>query len=84
VPSFVFTTPEPDHQQPNPAAQRFVDRARVTGVRKTAGGTKVIINDRVYRLNDLIDRTLGLRLTEAEGDHLVFTDEYGHRYLRNF
>jgi len=84
APVFVFSQPEPDHSKPNPASQRFVDRVRVTGVRKTSSGAKVMINEKVYRINDVVDQTLGLRLVEAESDRLVFTDEYGHRYVRNF
>jgi hypothetical protein len=84
APVFVFTQPEPDHSKPNPASQRFVDRLRVTGVRKTSSGAKVMLNEKVYRINDVVDQTLGLRLIEAESDRLVFTDEYGHRYVRNF
>jgi len=84
APVFVFSQPEPDHSKPNPASQRFVDRVRVTGIRKTSSGAKVMINEKVYRINDIVDQTLGLRLVEAESDRLVFTDEYGHRYVRNF
>ncbi len=84
APVFVFSQPEPDHSKPNPASQRFVDRIRLTGIRKTASGAKVMMNEKVYRINDVVDQTLGLRLIEAESDKLVFTDEYGHRYVRNF
>jgi len=84
APVFVFSQPEADHSKPNPASQRFVDRIRLTGIRKTASGAKVMMNEKVYRINDVVDQTLGLRLIEAESDKLVFADEYGHRYVRSF
>jgi hypothetical protein len=42
------------------------------------------MNERVYRLNDVIDHTIGLRLKEINATNLVFIDETGATYMRNF
>jgi hypothetical protein len=38
----------------------------------------------VYRLNDVVDYTLGLRLTKVTADGLTFTDANGTTYVKNF
>ena len=69
---------------PNPKAAAFVDTLKVSGIRASASDPKVLMNDRVFRLNDLIDRTTGLRLLEINPGHLVFMDEAGATYTKNF
>ena len=34
---------------------RFVDNVRVTGVRSSGGESRVLMNDKVYRVNDIVD-----------------------------
>jgi hypothetical protein len=41
------------------------------------------MNDRVYRVNDLVDRNLGVRLTKVESGRLTFTDASGAVYSKN-
>jgi hypothetical protein len=74
----------PDPTKPNPKAQTFVDTIKVTGIRAFGDESKVLMNDRVYRLNDIVDRSLGLRLIEVSNERLVFVDENGIRYTRYF
>jgi hypothetical protein len=64
--------------------QAFVDRLRVTGIRISDTGNKAILNDHLFRVNDLIEPGLGLRLTGIEPSLLTFTDETGETYLRHF
>ena len=42
------------------------------------------MNDRVYRVNDVVDRTLGVRLTKVSTDSLTFTDANGVTYVKYF
>ena len=67
-----------------PRVQAFVDAVRVTGIRSSGADSKVLMNDRVFRLNDIVDRSLGIRLTEVRTDSLTFVDENGFAYLKNF
>jgi len=70
--------------RPDARAQAFVDALRVTGIRASGSDSKVLMNDRVFRLNDIVERTLGLRLTGVAADRLSFTDPNGLVYTRNF
>lgn len=69
---------------PNPKVSAVVDLLRVSGIRASANDPKALMNDRVFRLNDLVDRGTGLRLLEITPGHLVFIDEEGATYIKNF
>jgi hypothetical protein len=60
----------------------LLDKLRVTGVRGTGIEARVLMNEKVYRINDLIDRELGLRLTEVSSNLLVFVDASGRKYQK--
>ena len=77
-------TPPTTVAKPDARAQAFVDALRVTGIRASGNDSKVLMNDRVFRLNDIVERTLGLRLTGVAADRLSFTDPNGMVYTRNF
>jgi hypothetical protein len=62
----------------------FIDAIRVAGIRSSGTESKVLMNDRVYRLNDMVDYTLGIRLTKVATDGLTFTDANGTTYVKNF
>lgn len=77
---------------PEPAAEgsledrinTFVDKLRVTGIRTSDSGSKVLMNDHVYRVNDLVDRKLGLKLVKIAPDSLTFADAKGATYVKSF
>lgn len=58
----------------------FLDAIRLKGVRATGADSRVLLNEHVYRLNDVVDRSLGLRLTKVESGKLTFTDANGVVY----
>jgi hypothetical protein len=62
----------------------FVDAIRVTGIRSSGNESKVLMNDRVYRVNDIVERALALKLVKVESDMLTFTDANGVVYTKNF
>jgi hypothetical protein len=64
--------------------QSFVDRLRVTSIRISDTGNKAILNDRLFRVDDIVEPSLGLRLTDIQPKLLTFTDESGETYLRRF
>lgn len=71
--------PRPDDRIP-----AYIESLRVAGVRLLEGDSRVLLNDRVFRLNDIVDRGLGLKLVEARPGTLVFTDANGFRYEKKF
>jgi hypothetical protein len=83
-PTALPVTVMPEPAKPSAQIQTLVDGFRVTGVRVSSTDSKVLMNDRVYRINDTVERTHGLKLVEVNADHLVFVDEHGFRYQRNF
>ena len=47
-------------------------------------GSKVLMNDRVYRTGDTIEHQLGIKLAAITAGSLTFEDDKGARYTRNF
>jgi hypothetical protein len=43
----------------------------------------VLIGERVYKVNDIVDRTLGLRLIKVSPGVLTFADANGATYAKN-
>ncbi|HTQ31229.1 MAG TPA: hypothetical protein VMI53_08465, partial [Opitutaceae bacterium] len=80
----VSVAPPLDPTKPDPKILAYVDALQVAGVRITSAGGKVLMNDRVYRQNDVVDRLLGLRLKKIGDDTLIFIDERGVTYTKNF
>jgi hypothetical protein len=74
----------PSVAQADPQVQIYIDALKVAGIRSSGGDSRVLMNDRVYRLNDIVDRNLGIRLTKVEPDALTFTDAKGFIYLKTF
>jgi hypothetical protein len=69
---------------PDERVAAFVDAIRVTGIRSSGAESRVLMNERVYRVNDLVERTLGVRLVKAAGDSLTFADPRGFTYVKQF
>lgn len=70
-----------------PRAINFIEGLRVTGIRVSGTDpkdSKVLMNDRVYRLGSLVDAEMGLRLVGIAAVSLTFEDERGARYTRLF
>ncbi len=61
----------------------YLDNLRVLGVRFSGLDSKVLIGDRVFRINDIIERNFGLRLVEVQPDRLFFVDARGAAYTKN-
>ncbi|PTY04764.1 hypothetical protein DB347_18850 [Opitutaceae bacterium EW11] len=64
--------------------QGMVDKFRIAGIRLSDTDSKVILNDHLFRQNDLIEPSIGLRLTKIEPHTLTFTDAEGNTYVKRF
>jgi len=69
---------------PDPKILAYLDALQVAGIRVSDTGSKVLMNDRVYRECEIVDHLLGLRLKKVESDTLTFVDERGVVYTKNF
>ncbi len=86
----VITVPAAEAARPlapgklEPRAITFIEAIRVTGIRASGSDRKVLMNDRVYRLGDLVEPEMGLTLVGIATNALTFQDERGAKYTRNF
>ena len=62
----------------------FIESLRIAGIRASATDSKVLMNDRVYRIGDIVEHELGLKLIGITASSLTFEDERGARYTRSF
>jgi hypothetical protein len=67
-----------------PRAMNYIEGLRVAGIRASATDSKVLMNDRVYRVGDVVEHEMGLKLVGITSSSLTFEDERGGRYTRNF
>lgn len=83
--------PAPSIAPPAPAApagsayaiNQFVQSLELSGIKRAGTDSKVLLEGRVYRLDSLIHRGYGLRLTEIGEQTLVFTDHAGKQYFKS-
>ena len=74
----------PSPVNPSARIQNFIDRLRVTGIRLSDKGTKVILGDRLFTIGEVVDNGLELRLIKAEQGVLTFSDANGKTYIKLF
>ena len=92
VAAVVGPPPEPAPAPVKPAgppkmdlkAINYIEALHVAGIRASATDSKVLMNDRVYRVGNIVEHELGLKLTEITSSSLSFEDEHGASYTRNF
>ena len=91
IPSQAVHTGAPVAAPPRPVAPvrnagilKYIENARVAGVRVAGDDSRVLMNDHVYRINDVVSTDLGLRLTGVGATALTFVDEHGLVYTKNF
>lgn len=73
-----------DKPKASPRMIAIVEALKVAGIRAAGAESKVLMNDRVYRLNDTIEHELNIRLTGVTAKSLTFEDDRGATYTRNF
>ena len=71
-------------QARNDLVQGIIDRFRISGVRTSGADSKALIDGHVYKVNDIVEKTIGLRLVKVESDTLTFVDRNGDTYTRSF
>lgn len=78
------TVVAPAPPKPSEQVQAFVDAVRVAGIRASGDDSRVLMNGRQYRLNEIVDRSLGIKLVKVEGNCLTFADPSGVIYRKYF
>lgn len=67
-----------------PRALTYIESIRVMGIRASATDSKVLMNDRVYRVGDTVEHEMGLKIVGITANSLTFEDERGGRFTRTF
>lgn len=89
----VVELPKPEPVKPavpgklEPRAINYIEGIRVAGIRASGidgRDSKVLMNDRVYRMGDMVEHELGLKLVGITSASLTFEDERGAKYTRSF
>ena len=62
----------------------YIESLRIAGIRASATDSKVLMSDRVYRVGDIVEHEMGLKLIAITSGSLTFEDERGARYTRTF
>lgn len=71
-------------QARNDLVQGIVDRLHVSGARAAGADSKALVDGHVYRVNDVVDKTVGLRLAKVEPDRLTLVDAEGNTYVKAY
>ena len=92
LPAYVAPPAPPPSPTPDPVVgvtitqearvYAVLDSLRITGVRGLGFEARVLMNEKIYRINDMVNRELGLRLSEVLPSLLVFTDATGGTYKK--
>jgi hypothetical protein len=64
--------------------QGVVDGYHISGVRLAGAGSKALVDGHVYKLNDIVDKSLGLKLVKVDDGQLTFVDRDGNTFIRTF
>lgn len=89
----VAAAPAPEVSKPDlaakpgklePRAINFIESLRVGAIRASADDSRVLMNDRVYRLGTIIEHEMGLKLIGITPNSLTFEDDRGATYTRTF
>ncbi len=67
-----------------PRAIQFIENIKVAGIMARPTDSKVLMNDRVYRIGSLVEAEMGLTLVGITPNSLTFEDGHGGRYTRTF
>lgn len=70
--------------KPDEGIYQYIDALRIVGVKAAGADSRVLMNDRVYRVNDIVERNLSIRLIKVEPNTLTFSDANGAIYVKNF
>jgi hypothetical protein len=84
APAAASASAAPSPQSHTDLVQGVIDSYHISGVRLAGAGSKALIEGHVYKLNDVVDKSLGLRLVKVDEDHLTFVDRDGNTFAKTF
>jgi hypothetical protein len=70
--------------KPDERVLAFIEAIKVAGVRASGAESRALMNGRVFHLDEVVDRTLGLKLVGVDAGKLTFVDANGVSYVKHF
>lgn len=75
--------PIPD-AEPSPKVLAFLESSRISGVKVAGSQGRLLMNNQVFNIDDIVQPETGLRITEIQANIILFTDESGIQYRKQF
>ncbi len=66
----------------NPAILEYIEKMVIQGVRLSGTNSKVLMDNKVYRLNSFVNRDLKLRIISINKERIIFADYAGVQYAK--
>lgn len=76
--------PAPAAPVSNPAITDWVEKVEVQGIKLAGSNSKVLMDNKVFRINSVVNRDLGIKVKEIKKSEIVFTDNVGVIYTKFF
>lgn len=73
---------EPSEPEYDFKIQNLIDEMQVLGYRSAGLNSRLLMNGRVFKIDDIVDNERGLRFIGSDGESLVFEAPSGYRYRK--
>ena len=70
--------------EPNQKITDWLEQSTISGVRITSSSSKVILNNKAYMPDKIVNMPLGLKILEIEPERITFIDSNGVEYIKLF
>lgn len=70
--------------EPNPKVLAFLESSRITGIRIAGKKSLVLMNNQVLKVDSIVQPETKLRITEIKPNEILFVDESGIQYRKQF
>lgn len=61
---------------------KWLEQAKISGIRLSQSGSKVILNNKAYSVGDIVNFKLGLKVLIIQEKRILFIDANGKKYLK--
>ncbi|WOO42052.1 hypothetical protein [Rubellicoccus peritrichatus] len=80
--------PPPDEPipgaEPDPKVLAFLESSRITGIKVAGKQSRVLMNNQVFKTDSIVQPETKLRITEIQPNEILFVDESGIQYRKQF
>ncbi len=69
---------------PNPVSIAYVDQLQIRGIRISGNNSKLLMGNKVYSINSIINKELKLKIKAIKTRELILIDDAGYTYTKQF